>query len=117
MSLELLLSISGAAVVSLLGGYFALAKLLLAQVEKRLDERFVAQEASRKEGSRLWAERFTRIEERQEAHERDLTDLIRELPSSYVRREDAIRENTTINAKLDALNARLEHFITQRSVI
>jgi len=113
MTLELLLSIAGA-VGALLGGYFTLAKLLFSQIEKRLDERFAAQEAARQEGRRLWDERFTRIEEQQKIFERDLTQLMRELPTSYVRREDAIRENTTINAKLDALNSRIEHFITLR---
>ena len=115
MTLELGISIAGV-VGALLGGYFALAKLVVAQFEKRLDERFAAQEVSRKEGSRLWAERFTRIEKRQEDHERELTALIRELPSSYVRREDAIRENTTFTAKLDAINSRLEHLITKRGL-
>jgi hypothetical protein len=116
MSMLQIAALTLSAVVALLGGYFALAKLVVAQFEKRLDERFAAQETARKEGSRVWTERFGRIEARQEAHERDLTQLMRELPTSYVRREDAIRENTTINAKLDALNARIEHLITQRAI-
>lgn len=100
---------------ALFGGYWTLGRMLIGSYEKRLDERFTAQDKAREEGKKLWAERFDRIEERQDAHERDLTQLMRDLPTSYVRREDAIRENTTINAKLDALNSRLEHVITLRS--
>ncbi len=114
MTLELFLSIgTGAAIV--VSGYWALARLVVAQFWKRLDERLAAQELARQENRRIWDERFMRIEERLESNERDITQLMRELPTSYLRREDAIRENTTINAKLDALNARLEHFITMRS--
>lgn len=113
MTLELFLSIGGAA-GTVVTGYWALARLVVAQFEKRLDERFEAQNAARVEGRRAWEDRFRKIEERQESTDLDLTALIRDLPSSYVRREDAIRENTTINAKLDALNARLEHVITMR---
>ena len=98
--------------VSIVAGYWAIGKLVVAQFDKRLDERFHAQDEARKEGKRQWDERFQKIEARGDRFERDLTQLMRDLPSSYVRREDAIRENTTLNAKLDALNARMEHLIT-----
>jgi hypothetical protein len=114
MTVELAVSIAGVA-ISMVSGYWAIARLVVAQFDKRLDERFKALDQARKEGSKVWADRFERMERRQMEFDRDLTGLIRELPTSYVRREDSIRENTTINAKLDALNARLEHVITQGS--
>lgn len=116
MELNLFLTIvgTGAAIVaSIMAGYWALGKLVVAQFDKRLQEKFEAQDRQRDEGRRLWNERFERMDAQQTRLDTDFTKLMRELPSTYVRREDAIRENTTINAKLDALNARLEHLITR----
>lgn len=93
----------------------AFGKLLLAQFEKRLDERFRIQESSRAEAASRWDQRFTELqkaqaEEAQHWHrvERDLLSLKAELPREYVRREDHIRFETVINAKLDSINTRLD---------
>ena len=93
---------------AIFGGYWALATLVVAQFEKRLDERFTAQEKSRDEGRKLWDVRFTRLENQQRDLERDLLGLKADLPVNYIRREDHIRFETTINAKLDAVMARIE---------
>jgi len=85
----------------------AFGKVLLDQFEKRLGERFDAVESSRAEGRKLWDDRFGRLETRQSHFERDLLELRADLPVEYVRREDHIRFETVINAKLDALYSEM----------
>ncbi|OGA15870.1 MAG: hypothetical protein A3I63_01930 [Betaproteobacteria bacterium RIFCSPLOWO2_02_FULL_66_14] len=87
-----------------IGGF---GKVLLDQFEKRLGERFDAVETSRAEGRKLWDDRFGRLESRQSSFERDLLELRADLPVEYVRREDHIRFETVINAKLDALYSEM----------
>lgn len=83
--------------ISLLGVFTgivtALVKLLLSQVEKRLGERFADVE---KDIDRL------------SSLERDLLQFKGELPLHYVRREDYVRNQSVIEAKLDALYSKLE---------
>lgn len=43
--------------------------------------------------------------------ETQLNEFITKLPLDYQRREDAIRFETTLNAKLDAIGSRIEHII------
>ena len=79
-----LLTVGGA----ILGGVFALLKWfagrLLSDIEERLERiDAVAREVDRVDG--------------------DLKRLLAELPLHYQRRDDAIREYTAINAKLDRL--------------
>lgn len=79
--------------VTLLGAFAGLVKLLLLQVERRIDEQLVriGQE------SKGWRQ-----------VERDVMELRAELPERYVRREDYIRGQTVIEAKLDAINAEVK---------
>lgn len=83
--------------ISLLGIFstlvFGLVKLLLSQMEKRLGERFATQE---KEIAKL-AEL-----------ERDFLRFQAELPMQYVHRQDYVRNQTVIEAKLDGLRDKLE---------
>lgn len=95
---------------------FAAGKLLLGQVEKRLAERFAAQEKSRQETKRHWDEKFSGLESaaKQEAQrwqsvERELLQLKADLPLQYVRREDYVRNQSVIEAKLDGLAVRIEN--------
>ncbi len=110
MTVGELLAIFGAAAV-LVGGAWALVKIVVAQFEKRLDERFKAMEELRAEGRRIWDERFKGMEGRLTVQERDLSALIAALPIHYVRREDAIRGDVQVNAKLDAINDRLDRWM------
>lgn len=83
--------------VFLLGAFGAMAKLLLVQVEKRLDGRFSlidAQLAQERDGWRKV--------------ERDLLQFRADMPMQYVRREDYIRNQTIIEAKLDAIASELK---------
>lgn len=88
--------------VSLLGVFlsaaFALGRMLLGQVEKRLDTRFSALEKKADDETGEWR----RVE-------RELLDLRADLPLHYVRREDYIRGQSVIEAKLDGLALRIEN--------
>lgn len=73
--------------------FLFLVKLLLNQMEKRLGERFSTQE---KEIAKL-------------AHlEREFLRFQAELPMQYVHRQDYVRNQTVIEAKLDGLRDKLE---------
>ncbi|MDH0337569.1 hypothetical protein [Metapseudomonas otitidis] len=94
----------------------ALVKLLLAQFEKRLAERFAAQDAARTAAAAHWDQNFAQVLERQEkdaaavqALERAFFTFKAELPLNYVRREDWVRGQSVIEAKLDGLALRIEN--------
>lgn len=93
-----LLSAISAFLVVLCGAGFALAKLALGQFEKRLESRFKALEDLGKKQAEEWQ----RIE-------RELMKLQADLPLNYVRREDYIRNQSVIEAKLDGLAIRIEN--------
>ena len=106
-----LISLVGA-VGLLIAGAWALVKIVVSQFEKRLDDRFVSLEAARTAAQNQWDGRFRLIEEGQREMERDVSRLREELPMHYVRREDHIRHETVINAKLDALAAKIDRLAT-----
>lgn len=91
-------------------------KLLLTQIDRRLDERFAAQESAREQGQQAWRRIFDehletdrRETEVLHALEKDFLRFQGNLPLHYVRREDHIRNQTTIEAKLDGLALKLEN--------
>ena len=105
--------------VGLLLGFLATCaaggKLLLSQTKTHIDEQFIAQEKARVTGHDQLAKRLDGIESvnREEAQqwqrvERELLNLKADLPLQYVRREDYIRGQSVIEAKLDGLVAKLE---------
>ena len=107
-NLILLIIGTGCAIIfAITGGYWAIGRMVLAQFDKRLDERFAAQEKAREEGRHLWDLRFGGFEAEQRRIEREVLELKADLPMNYVRREDHIRFETVINAKLDALYSEL----------
>ncbi|MDK9603490.1 hypothetical protein [Lelliottia wanjuensis] len=83
--------------LSFLGMLAAGGKMLLTQIEKRLNERFQALEDARKDAEFSW----TRLE-------REFLEFRADMPLNYVRREDYIRGQTVIEAKLDALYNKIE---------
>jgi len=94
---------------------FAAGKLLLSQIDRRLEERFEAMEKARADSSRHWDERFASLIEgtRKDVAgwqrlERDFLEFKAELAMQYVRREDWVRNQTVIEAKLDGLALRIE---------
>lgn len=109
-------------VASLLGVFTAiitgLVKLLLVQFEKRLGERFAAQEAARLAASRHWESNFEKVLSRQDKDAEALRQLENnflrfqaELPLEYVRREDWVRGQSVIEAKLDGLALKFENIL------
>lgn len=105
--------------VTLLIGFFGcvagFSKVLLSQFEGRLKERFTAQDKAREDGQRGLRDLFGRhVEEERcnantlQALERDFLNWKAELPIHYVRREDYVRGQSVIEAKLDALYNKLE---------
>lgn len=97
---------------SCIGGF---GKILLDQSEKRQGERAAAQDKAREEGQKTLREAFVQHmeEERRNAQalqnlERDFLKWQAELPVHYVRREDYVRGQSVIEAKLDALYNKLE---------
>jgi hypothetical protein len=106
LSVDMLLSLAGT-VASIIGGFWVLLALAGRQFEKRLDDRFAAQEEARKEGRKAYEERLARVEQEQRDSDRLLLKFLADLPREYMRREDHIRFETLITAKLDALNAEM----------
>ncbi|MDI5994422.1 hypothetical protein DP090_015490 [Pseudomonas sp. MDMC216] len=108
--------------ISLLGIFttvvVGLVKLLLHNFEKRLGERFAAQEAARKAASRHWDENFAKVLQRQDKDAQALLELERsflrfqaELPLEYVRREDWVRGQAVLEAKLDGVALKIENIM------
>ncbi|MDO8933598.1 MAG: hypothetical protein Q7U97_14485 [Rhodocyclaceae bacterium] len=101
--------------VALVASYWAIGKLLASQFEKRLDEKFAAQAEVRKTADQTLNDTLQRHlaeEQRMAAQlgslERDFLKWQAELPLNYVRREDYIRGQTVLEAKMDALYSKLE---------
>lgn len=109
MTVNELLALFGA-VATLITGAWALVKIVVTQFEKRLGERFDAQEVMRVEGRKLWEERVAKIEDRHGELERSFLKFLADLPKEYQRREDHVRFETVISAKLDALGTKFELF-------
>ena len=95
---------------SLIGGAWALITLAGKQFSKRLDERFAMQEKARHEGRSLAEERMVRMETRQTELERDVRNILVELPREYVARTDYVRRETIIEGKIDQLALRWENW-------
>jgi len=110
MTLNEVLAVFGA-VAGVIGGAWVLLAIAGRQFEQRLDERFAAMERSRNEGRKVWDERFKGMEGRLTVQERDLSGLMTTLPIHYVRREDQIRGDVQVNAKLDSINDRLDRWL------
>lgn len=95
-----------------------LVKLLLVQFEKRLGERFAAQDTARQTASKHWEDNFAKLLARQEKDAEALRQLEKsflrwqaELPVEYVRREDWVRGQAVIEAKLDGLALKFENLL------
>ncbi|PAT41201.1 hypothetical protein CK623_02880 [Vandammella animalimorsus] len=97
------------------GAAAGIGKLLLSQHQRHQDRRFNELERGNHKLQTDLAKRLDSIEtashsqaERVHQLERDLLRFQAELPMQYVRREDYIRGQSTIEAKLDSLAGKLE---------
>lgn len=106
-------------IITLLLAFFGcvagFGKVLVEQFEKRQAERFAAHDQARAEGQKAMREIFEQhlVEERKnsvavQALERDFLNWKADLPVQYVRREDYVRGQVIIEAKLDGLYNKLE---------
>lgn len=105
--------------VGLLLGFFGACagagRLLLAQSQKHLDERFAAQEKARAEAQAQLAGRLDAIEQvnrdetlQWQRVEREMLKFQADLPMRYVMRDDYIRGQTILEAKMDAALAKID---------
>lgn len=83
--------------LAFLSTMFGLAKWIFTSAEKRQMQRFASLEQTLKGAGDNWL----RLE-------RDFNALKADLPLNYVRKEDYIRGQTTIEAKIDAVYSKLE---------
>jgi hypothetical protein len=102
--------------VALFSAFWALTKVIAGQQQRYLDTRFAAQEVSLSSNHDQLSKRLYSIEavSREDATqwqrvERDLLRLQADMPLHYVRREDYIRGQSVIEAKLDGLGTKLEN--------
>lgn len=103
MTVQIDLSVAVGLLVSIVGAFWALAKIMLAQNQRHIDDKFngIAETLSKQDdGSR-------RIE-------RELMDLKAELPRDYVRREDNNRVIGGLNASIDNLRLTIERALLMR---
>ncbi|MBA5960583.1 hypothetical protein GIB64_24435 [Pseudomonas lactis] len=80
--------------VTILGAFVGVMKMLLVQMERRLDQRFAV---------------VDKDSERLREMEIGMERLRGEMPLHYVRREDWARNQSIIEAKLDGLALKLEN--------
>lgn len=91
------------------------AKVLLKMLQRDLDARFASQEKAREAFHTQLQLRLSGIEtaaareaDEWKRIERDLLAMRADLPLNYVRREDYIRGQSVLEAKLDSLHNKLE---------
>lgn len=101
--------------LAFLGCVAGFGKTLLDQFERRQAERFTAHDLARAEGQKAMRDLFEQhlSEERRNADsvqelERDFLRWQADMPLNYVRREDYVRGQVIIEAKLDAVYNKIE---------
>lgn len=94
----------------------ATAKMMLGQFNRAETARSQAEHEARQQDRRYWEEKFGAIAQQIQREstdwqrlERDFLRFQAELPVIYVRREDYVRNQTVIEAKLDSLALKLEN--------
>lgn len=102
--------------ITFFGCVAGFGKVLMDQAEKRSQERQRAHEDARKADREHSDKRFDSLEKasREEAGqwqrvERDLLQLRADLPVHYVRREDYVRNQAVLEAKLDTIFEKVEN--------
>lgn len=87
------------------GAVATVCKVLFSQFEKRMADRFHAHDETLK---RFLDEQAGAVRKVQEL-EREFLLFRADMPNQYVRREDYIRNQTVIEAKLDGISLRFEN--------
>lgn len=98
------------------GAVFGGVKILLHQIDRRLDDRFTSLEKAANAGDAAIHDTLKQHINEESKNTGQLIELERELlrwkaslPLEYVRREDFIRNQTVIESKLDGLALRIEN--------
>lgn len=99
-----LLSVIGAVIAVFGAMIWAFGKVLMAQFEQRLGERFETIQTDMTKRAAEDAEVAKQLRQ----FERDFAKFQIDMPVLYVRREDYIRGQTVIESKLDAVYSKLE---------
>lgn len=116
LTIELPIAQIVSVVLFVLGVVWGLLKIMGKQYERGLDKRFEAMELARAQADKHWNAKFAELGRAIQLEgdevkrlEREFLMFQRDLPLHYVRREDYIRNQTVIEAKLDALAMRMEN--------
>lgn len=134
MALEVTLGEVGAVVTvvaTVVGGYWGLIKLAVSQYQRTiaaqlagmeasraeffsqfqasLEQRFIAMEKAREEGRRAYEGRLAKVEDGLLKGERDLLHFKLDVSEQRVHREDYVRNQTLIEAKLDGIAKSFEN--------
>ena len=101
--------------IAVIGALVGTVKVLWSQTKANLDQQFKSQAENQKNGFDLLERKLAEVAKNAEAGqadvrklERDFLEFKADLPTRYVAREDYIRGQTVIEAKLDAVFAKLE---------
>lgn len=104
MKVEVELSWAIGLLVTNLGAFWGLGKMMLAQSQRHIDEKFSAI-AKTLEGQDQGTRRL----------ERDLLELRAELPDKYVRREDHNRVIGAIQVSIDNVSLKIDRAMFERA--
>ena len=108
--MQLLIAVS-AIVLTIIGGYWGLGKMIL----RGLDTRFAGLETARKEDREQMEARLGRTEERLAENEKLLHAVLRELPRDYTRREDFLREIGSLAVRFENLALSVDRSLKDHS--
>lgn len=103
MTLQLELTYLIGFVVTVIGAFWGMAKMLLSQSQAHIDKQFEA-----------IASTLLKQDDVSRRIERELMDLKAELPRDYVRREDHNRVIGGVHLSLDNLRLTIERFMLDR---
>lgn len=102
--------------------FLALGRMLLAQFERRLDERFSSLDRARSEGQRAWTDAFQQHvsnEQREFDTLRNLDHSFMEfranLPTIYIRRDELRDYLVRLDMRFETLNDKLNRLIRDDS--
>lgn len=97
------------------------AKVLFDQIDRRLNERFAALEQARQSADKAMQDELSRHAHEEEKAfsklsglERDFLEWRADMPLHYVRREDYVRNQVVLEAKIDRVFEKLENLQLQR---
>lgn len=101
--------------ITFIGACWTFVQFFFGQFEKRLSERFAAQEAATtashndlRQTMQQHLAKETQVLDKVQALEREFLTWRADLPNQYVRREDYIRNQTIIESKLDTISSKIE---------